>query len=172
MIDFGYGTYLRGIDESDLGRLFSWRNDPKIWRWCRQSDALQWGEHWKWFESLAGDGTRRMYGVCDLEHRLIGCAGLTSIDLVNRRAEFSLYIGSEHQRKGFARKALKTLISHGFKNLGLHLIWGESFEGNPAQKLFEELGFFREGVRRDFYFRDGQFVDAHLFSVKASEWTS
>ncbi len=102
----------------------------------------------------------------------IGVCGLTSIDPINRRAEFSLYIDPEFQGNDLGKMSLSVLLTHGFRNLGLHLIWGEVFDGNPALQMFESLGFKKEGVRRDFYFRDGKYINAYLISMRNDEWKS
>lgn len=176
MIDFGRGVFLARIQQGDLMTMFRWRNSRQIWQWCRQNDILSWHEHEAWFEKQKTDSTLKMYTIydnCDqdeAEQKMVGVCGLTSIDQLNRRAEFSLYIGPGLQEMGFGKKALWTLCQHGFKNLGLNCIWGETFNGNPAARMFEGLGFKHEGTRREFYFRDGEFIDAHIFSVLASEW--
>lgn len=170
MIDFGLGVTLRTIEEDDLPRLRAWRNDPKIWYWCRQYDAISQADQRAWFEKQSTDPAIRMY-VVEGNNEVRGVCGLTSVDHVNRRAEFSLYIAPSHQKLGYAEKALKTLCLHGFRNLNLNCIWGESFDGNPAIKMFEKLGFKKEGSRREFYFRDGRYIPAHLCSLLARECT-
>jgi ribosomal-protein-alanine N-acetyltransferase len=102
----------------------------------------------------------------------VGVAGLTSLSFANRRAEFSLYIAPKYHRHGLGKMALRLLLLHGFSNLGLNVIYGETFDGNPAAKMFESLGFVKEGTRRDFYWKDGKWLDAHLYSLKREEWTS
>ena len=159
---------LTALDASHLYAAFGWRNNPAIWRWCRQSGPLSWDNHTGWFNSLKNNDAIRMFAV--LYGEIVGVCGLTSIDWVNRRAEFSLYIGSEHQRNGYAKAALTALFDHGFKNLNLDLIWGESFDGNPAMAMFDKMGMTRDGIRRQFYYRDGKYIDAHLFSITAEEW--
>ena len=101
----------------------------------------------------------------------MGVCGFTSIDHFNRRAEFSLYIAKEHQKHGYGAEALRVLFNHGFLDLGFNCIWGETFEGNPATKTFEKIGMKREGTRRQFYFKNGKMIDAHIYSVLGSEWT-
>lgn len=171
MIDYDYGVSLCTIDQQHLEMLRCWRNDEKIWRWCRQHDLVSDAQQRAWFDRIGSDPTIKMYMV-RAGGMPVGVTGLTSIDQVNRRAEFSLYIAPSNQRQGFARKALKTLLAHAFLNLNLHVVWGESFDGNPALKLFDEIGFSYEGLRRDFYFRQGQYIDAHLISIKDSEWVA
>lgn len=160
---------LRRIEESDLKQLFEWRNDPDVYYWCRQYAPLHWAEHVAWFERQARDPKLQMF-VMEDDTKAVGVCGLTDIDMVNRRAEFSLYIGREYQGRGYAKPILVELFKWGFNSLGLNVIWGETFDENPAAKIFEKLGMEKEGTRRDFYFRNGRFIDAHLYSIRATDF--
>lgn len=171
MIDYGHIVMLGPLLVEETSEMLRWRNDYSTWRWCRQSSVISLGEHQDWFFNLSRDNKTKMFSIHARDGGHVGVCGLTSIDWINRRAEFSLYIGPEYRKKGYAKGALKTLISHGFQNLNLNSIWGESFIGNPAIKMFEEIGFKKDGVRREFYFRDGKYIDAFLFSILRNEWT-
>lgn len=170
MIDYGYCVGLERIEKQDLPQLRRWRNNYQVWKWCRQNDELHDMAHEQWFEKQASDPKISMYKIVTAAGGMVGVCGLTDIDHINRRAEFSLYIGPEHQGKGHAKHALQTLFQHGFDNLNLNLIWGETFAGNPAEKLFHKLGMRKEGVRRQHYYRAGWYVDAILYSLLASEF--
>ncbi len=164
---------LAPLDSTDMALVRTWRNDHRIWRFCRQHDVISDVEQFDWFQRQSKDPTIRMYKiVAKTQEKVgpVGVCGLTSINMLNRNAEFSLYVAPEVQGRGIGRAALKLLFAHGFLNLGLHQIWGESFEGNPAMRIFDEIGMKRDGVRRDFYFRDGRFVNANLFSITGEEW--
>ena len=188
MIDYGFGVRLAPLDSQHGEAIRSWRNDCQIWQWCRQYSLITDISQKKWLEKINDDSSSKMfviemkdksrelvirYACTDKNHSPyvpVGVCGLTSIDLISRRAEFSLYIGPDFQRKGYARAALMTLFKHGFMDFGLNCIWGETFEGNPALKLFLSLGMKQEGVRRQFYFKNGKFIDAHLISILRDEW--
>lgn len=172
MIDFGESVRLRSLDVSDLEQLFLWRNSYGVRRWCRQHGLLNWDNHRAWFDSLAHDKNTLMYGIVakDMSDQLVGVCGLTYISWIDRRAEFSLYIGPEHQKHGFARAALKTLTWHGFQNIGLHHIFGESFDDNPAQELFVDVGYKLGGYNPEFYWKDGKFIGATRFHAIANKW--
>lgn len=175
-------VFLAPLDSTDMGLVRTWRNDHKIWKWCRQHDLVSDAEQVRWFNRQSEDQTIKMYKVMietvtqekdkepETKVHPVGVCGLTSIDLVNRRAEFSLYLAPDLHGKGLGKIALKALLLHGFTNLGLNSIWGECFQGNPAAKMFEKLGFQCDGIRRQFYFRDGRFIDAHLYSITAEEF--
>lgn len=171
MVNFGHGVRLSTLGKlSEVGRIRSWRNDHRIWKWCRQNDILTHAAHDAWFNRIEHDPTIKMYSILTIEDELVGVCGLTSIDMLNRRAEFSLYIDPNLHGRGIGTRALQTLVSHGMSNIGLNSIWGESFEGNPAVRMFQNLGFKHEGIRREAYFREGKFIDAHLYSILFSDW--
>lgn len=163
--------YLRRIREGDLEALFEQRNDPEIYKWCRQNAPLHWDNHLAWFKRQSADSSMSMFAIAQ-DHEVVGACGLTSIDMVNSRAEFSLYISKAHQSLGYGKLALVSLLAHGFIDLGLNRIWGESFDGNPALELFYKLGFELEGTRRDFYYRSGNFIDAKLVSISRLRFDS
>ncbi|MBT2401991.1 GNAT family N-acetyltransferase, partial [Streptomyces sp. ISL-100] len=73
--------------------------------------------------------------------------------------------------KGYAADAARTMISFGFRELGLHRISAAIGPDNlPSIKLVEKLGFTREGVLRDHVFTNGAWRDSILFSVLEQEW--
>lgn len=170
MIDFGFGGITLGrIEFDDLQQLRSWRNNEAIFTWCRQANQISDHDQQAWFDRQNTDPTMRMYSVY-WDNTLIGVCGLTSIDMIARRAEFSLYIGPEFQGEGHGKNALKTLFKSGFDDLNLNLIWGECFDGNPAAKMFEGLGMMKEGTRREFYYKNGKYIDADLYSITSVEF--
>lgn len=163
---------LRRLTSNDLELTFDARNDPAVYRWCRQNAPLHWANHLQWFEWQANDPSVSMFAVT-VNDVLVGVCGLTDIDMVNRRAEFSHYTVPKHQGKGIAKDALAKLFYHGFNDLGLNRIWGETFDGNPAYHLFHRyLGMELEGTRKDFYYNDGRYIDAHLFSISATNFNA
>lgn len=172
MITYGFGVSLGPLDRVQIQKIRAWRNDPQIYKWCRQTDLIADADQEDWFERQRKDPGTRMYLIHAAGGDPVGVCGLTSIDHINRRAEFSLYIAPEHQKAGLGRLALQTLLTHGFSALNLHVIWGETFDGNPAAKMFEALGMKCEGTRRAFYFKEGRYLDAHLYSVLSFEWAA
>lgn len=160
---------LERLGEWELESAFRMRNSGEVYKWCRQTFPLHWKDHRDWFEWQRKDPSTEMF-VIKVEDQFLGVCGLTSIDYIARRAEFSCYIDPNERGLGFGERALRLLFQAGFSELNLNLIWGETFEHNPAKKLFEKIGMTKEGVRRDFYFKHGEYVNAILFSIKKSEF--
>jgi len=146
-----------------------WRNHPSIRRWCRQVGYINEQQQKDWEERIQRDPTIQMFGISN-GHDFVGVCGLTSINLYHRTAEFSLYIGPEYQKKGYAEKALKELLRYAFMDLGLNNVWGEVLESNPALKLFKKIGFKEEGFLREMYYKEGKMWGCHRISILKSEW--
>ena len=169
MLDYKHGVYLDTIEPEHLDQLRAWRNNKSIYRWCRQTGLITRDDHLYWYKNIANNGKNRMYAIKSDSGKLVGVCGFTDIDHICRRAEFSLYIGPENQRCGYAERGLRTLFRHGFDDLNLNIIWGETFEDNGALRLFKKIGMKVEGVRRSFYFKEGSHINAVLISIKRDE---
>lgn len=163
---------LRPFDETHVAQALAWRNQYAIYKWCRQREPLTLARHRKWFESLATRDDVKMYAIHNDKKEFVGVCGLTDIDHVNRRAEFSMYVGPEFQGQGIGEQALRMLLRIAFDVHNLVTVWGESFEGNPATKMFERVGFKYEGMRRAFYYRDGKQIGATLWSILRDEYNT
>jgi RimJ/RimL family protein N-acetyltransferase len=170
MIDYDFGCSLGPLQESNLESYRQARNDIRVRRWCRQYGLISERDQSLWYHRQNDDQRIAMFEVLK-DGLSVGVCGLTDIDLINRRAEFSCYLYPEKMGQGLSKPALKTLFSWGFKSLGLNVIWGETFQGNHALHVFESLGMQVEGTRRDHYFREGKYIDSILLSIKRSEWT-
>ena len=176
------GITLAPISRNDLSTLQRFRNSPEVYEHVRERRLLTTEDMEKWWEMLAVDRGRtvRMFAVKipsahDLggtwpdgqpapAFDLIGCAGLTSIDWINRRAELSVYtVPSKHERE-----AVLLVLSHAFRDLGLYRIEAETITHKRAD-LCKALGFTCEGSRSQSYWRDGKFVDSMHWGLLAGD---
>lgn len=103
---------------------------------------------------------------------IVGAVYLTSIDWLNRSAEFSIWIGlSEHQNKGVGKFATHKILDHAFKDLGLHRIYLTVLERNArARKLYKSVGFSEEGVLRQAVFKNGCYENMVSMSILMNEF--
>lgn len=171
MIDYGLGVSLRPIDSCNM--LQEWRNSPEIRRWCREYRLITKNMQNQWMNSL--DDRNLMFvvwveGVSEHGNLPVGVCGLTGIHWVHRSAELSIYIAPEYQRHGYATAALKMLFQYGFLECGLNRIWGETFHDNPGMSLYKSLGMAREGTLWETYYKDGKYIDSHIYRMLRREW--
>jgi len=169
MIEYDQDVFMVPLKEKNLERYRLARNDVDVRSWCRQVGEISEMQQAEWYKRQDQDPSIMMFELHNFSNGLIGVCGLTDIDHMNQRAEFSLYIFPKYRKRGLAQKGLKTLIKFGFNELNLNLIWGESFESNPARKMFKSLGFKETGFRPDYYFKNGIFLDAYLYCLRRDE---
>jgi RimJ/RimL family protein N-acetyltransferase len=107
-----------------------------------------------------------------LANEIIGIAGFDEIIWTNAVATTFIGIGNESfRRKGIGKEAMKLLLDFGFHELNFHRIQLIVISYNvSAIKLYEHLGFIREGVYRELVYRDGTRFDLYLYGLLKSEW--
>ena len=114
----------------------------------------------KRLETPPAPGLLRLGAV--LEGKLIGMAGLTRLD--NRRAHVAtifMAVHDEFQGRGAGVALMRALTDMADRWLNLSRIELTVYSDNTrAIGLYERFGFIREGLHRDFAFRNGAFVDA------------
>jgi len=103
---------------------------------------------------------------------LLGTIGLYDIEWANRTAWVGVGIGErENWGKGYGSEAMDLVIRYAFDELNLHRLQLTVIDYNPrALKMYEKLGFVREGAYREFIERDGMRHDLILYGLLRPEW--
>ena len=104
--------------------------------------------------------------------RLIGEVSLKGIRWYNRKAQIGIALAPEHQGQGYGERALRAIIRYGFMRMNLQRLEAEVIEYNqPAQKLFEKLGFVLEGRLRQAKYCEGKYYDVLCFGLLRAEYS-
>lgn len=113
------------------------------------------------------DGLESFVFAVRHEGRLVGLVNVDGLDWPNSHAEIGVALISEESRgQGFAREALSLLIQYAFCELGLKRVWARIIEDNePSIRLFEKLGFQREGELRQHVYRHGQYRNMLIYGL-------
>ncbi|KAH8800568.1 acyl-CoA N-acyltransferase [Flagelloscypha sp. PMI_526] len=107
------------------------------------------------------------------KHRFVGIVSLHSIHARNRCGEFTIALASPAWGKGYGFEASKFVVEHAFLNMGVNRLQLGVFDDNPrAKKLYEKLGFVKEGYREDFRWVNGGWVGETLMAYLAKNWFS
>lgn len=168
---------LRELERKDLAIINKWRNDPELiaslgapFRYINTDVDERWFEHYMGSRS----NTVRCAIVKEDEDRILGLVSLVSVDYMNQCAEFHIMIGDkENQGKGIGTYAVNEMLHHAFYNMNLYRIELTVLaENERAQKLYEKMGFVREGVKRKARYKNGKFVDMLVYSILREEYVS
>jgi RimJ/RimL family protein N-acetyltransferase len=124
---------------------------------------------------LLREEVRRSEEEPDLHGRFVielegGPAGVLAFDVANRRSRIAflhaIMLHPGYRGRGLATAATRLLTRHLVFDLDYHRVQLEVYGFNErAVRHFERAGFVREGVRRQAYWRHGEWVDGVLFAL-------
>ena len=73
--------------------------------------------------------------------------------------------------KGIGTTVIDHVVTYAFQQMNLRKIRAEVLATNlSARKLFDKLGFKTEAILREYKYRNGQYLDFHVFGVLRNEW--
>ncbi|MGA4798782.1 GNAT family N-acetyltransferase [Streptomyces lavendulocolor] len=92
-------------------------------------------------------------------------------DEANRSCNFRTLVGPRGRDRGLGTEAIRLFLAHGFERVGLNRISLGVYAFNPrAIRVYEKVGFVREGVEREALLHEGRWIDSVTMSVLAREW--
>ena len=162
---------IRKFVEKDIPMKVGWVNDPANNTFLHYDIPLEISRTKLWYTNISKQ-TNRYDCVIEANNIPVGLIGLLSIDKKNSKAEYYILIGNTfYKGKGIAEEASRQIIDYGFYHLGLNRIYLYTETNNiAAQKLFEKIGFIKEGCLQQDIFSHGNFVDRYVYGlVKGKE---
>ena len=160
MVLRGPSISLRYLVPEDAPALFELARDPEVTRF------FSWGPYTD--ESQARDFIDRLAAERDAGQRLelgivmndtdrpIGLTGFSEFSLRDRRATVGTWLGRDHWGSGANNESKALVLSLGFRHLGLHRITAlASPDNRRSLRALERIGFWTEGVLRDWHVHDG-----------------
>lgn len=160
---------IRSFKREDIPYKVAWVNDSENNRFLHYDLPLEVWKTEKWFEGILEKEDR--FDATILSDGIpVGVIGLLNIDQVNWKAEYYILVG-DCKKTGVATKASRLILDYGFSELGLNRIYLFTETGNiPAQRLFEKVGFIREGIFRHDIKSHGRFVDRFVYGILREDW--
>lgn len=153
---------------ADLRR---WRNDPEVARYMYTTHEISEDEHAAWFERLLAADDRRAW-VVSMDGEGVGAVFLTGIDQENSRATWAFYLADPRTRgRGVGSATEFLLLDIAFVEMGLHKLCAEVLSFNqPVLEMHKKFGFAEEGLLREHWLRDGEWLDVHVIAQFRDSW--
>jgi len=157
--------YLRPMLEEDAQFIIDMRNNPKILDSLFSYKMITVKEHLKWYNNR--NDNRIDLIICKKDNdKRIGTINLSSIDHKNQKAEFGVMIAENYWNKGYAFEASEIFVNYSFNEFNLNKIHlGVLKDNTAAIKLYNKLGFIKEGTLKDSIFKTGQFKDVLVMAI-------
>lgn len=171
----GERVRLGSIREDDIATLISWDDNQAFMRLMVSSPAFPRPEleQREWWQARLKAKDQFHLGIrLKADNQLIGTVSITQVEWNHQCAWISIGIGDAEARgRGYGGEALRLALDLAFDELGLHRISLSVFAYNSAAiRLYERLGWTREGTFREYLLRDGQRHDMILYGMLAPEW--
>lgn len=174
---FFYGERVRlaPLTQADVPILARWQLDSEYLRLLAAEPAFP--KH----EQQVGEWMRE--GQRGRDHYLLGIRTLADDDLIgfieigevlwtHRNSWVAIGIGERaYWGRGYGYEAMGLALDFAFNELNLHRVQLTVYSYNDrAIRMYEKLGFQREGVYREFLLRDGRHYDMLLYGLLRREW--
>jgi [ribosomal protein S5]-alanine N-acetyltransferase len=102
---------------------------------------------------------------------LIGTATLVNINKGRESAEIGYGIDPNHWGKGYILKLQNALIKYAFESLKLNRLHGITMVNNERTiSSILAAGFLKEGILRDYYHKQGKFIDGFKYSMLKTDY--
>lgn len=165
---------LRTLLPEDAHLVMEWANDPEV---VRNFSFFHSGTS---VEKIADYIRVRYESPTDLLLAVfanidyLGNIGLHEIDRANDTARLGIILGNRNYwGKGYATEAIRVLLGYAFTEERLHKIYLNVFTTNTRGiKLYEKVGFQREGLLRAEYRLDNTYRDLIRYGILAEEFLS
>jgi ribosomal-protein-alanine N-acetyltransferase len=169
---------LRALRMEDAGFVFKEWGDPVVTYYMLDEEPLktleQAEEKLRPLQTPEKMPNFKWWGIeLKAEGCLIGTCGYYRWDRNHHHAETGYDLWPDYWAQGLMPEALSALFRYGFGGMELNRIAATTHtENRRSQRVLQKLGFQREGLLREYYFRDGVYNDQILFSLLREEWVS
>jgi ribosomal-protein-alanine N-acetyltransferase len=162
--------HLRPSSMEDAEGMFAMLSDPESMKYWSDapitdiSDAIRvLGED---IESDAKGHSMCWSATLKGQDKMIGKCILFNFNQKNHRAEIGFILNRDYWRRGLTQQALEAVIGFAFNTLKVHRIEADVDPENAGSLgILEKLGFEREGLFRDRWYLNDEWVDSVMLGL-------
>jgi len=169
----GEKVRLRALQEEDTEDCWRWFNN---WEMVRNLESRYPLSRLAEREIIASmmkpQANDKVFAVETLDGLYIGNVGLHRISWEDRRATFGIFIGEKaYWGKGYGTDATRAIVRFAFDEMNLNRVELQVLDDNERGiRCYEKVGFVREGVQRQYRYREGRYVGMVVMSILREEY--
>ena len=156
---------IRLAEEADHKHLVEWLLQPGGLRWFPLADQREVEDAariWMSYTKLGAVLTALWNGVpCGIANLYI-----QPYKKLAHQSLFAIVVDEKYRGKGIGTRLLNELMQLGKNQLKLEMIHLEVYEGNPAFRLYQRMGFVQYGAHRRFIKDHGEYLSKILMQKK------
>ena len=162
---------LKQWEMHDAEALLKYAGNPKITAMMSDGFAnLATPEGAEKFIAFANSGSNKIYRAIELNGAVIGGIGVSvQTDIYRKNAELGYWLAEPFWGKGIIREAIQIMISEAFEQLDITRIFARPFHTNKAShRVLEKAGFRLEAILEKAVFKNGEYLDELIYSIRKS----
>lgn len=167
----GNKVNLRTIEEEDIEFLRENINRKEVRTHLTVRKPANLKQEKEFFKEVISSKDDVHLAICK-DEEMIGIISLEENKKDIQVAELGIWIDPEHHGNGYGTEASKLIINYGFNELNHHRIMARAHaENEGSQRIWEKLGFTKEGELREQVYKEGEFIDGYVYGVLKHEWS-
>lgn len=157
---------LKPISVEDAEVLMELNNSPEVSKYVVGNPVVvDLKQQLKWMDSLAIEKNTKRW-IITYDGISVGTIILSNIDLTNLVGNMNIKLLPTSQGKGIAKFALKEACRIAFEEVGLYCLTANILDYNiKSQRLFETIGFHKDGVLRSRVIKGEKRYDLFTYSL-------
>jgi len=173
------GIYFSSVSMEGLEEMHKYSINEKLYEFFEfdafkhQSETAKYIE--KLLQRMSGSGLDRAASYWFVrrvsDDTLVGTAGLLNLDYGRKSIEWGYGVDPDLWGNGYVLKIQEDLKTYVFETLGLNRLHGITMVNN--KRTIESVlasGAKNEGIIRDYYCKDGVFIDGWQYSILAKDY--
>lgn len=125
----------------------------------------------RWSENYKSDTYFHWVIEWKENQRLIGTINLGNVEESCLVCDTCYMLSPDYWGMGIMTEVLHTVLTYAFHKIELNRVQAEVFAGNTAsERVLQKCGMQCEGIARQKYYKNGQFIDAVQYAVLRKEF--
>jgi RimJ/RimL family protein N-acetyltransferase len=147
-------------------------NDESVLKFLSDPHIVSREEQIVWYNNICNSKVSKRYIAFITENIPIGLVRIDYIDIFNHSVCVGLDIHKNFRGMGLSKEIYKLILNDMFNGNSFNRVWLTVASYNIiAVRLYEKLGFKKEGVLRKSLFKDDCYYDSFIMSILKEEWS-
>ena len=153
-------TTIRAVNSDDYRDIYEMSTCPGVIRETLQLPYVSLDKRRDWLNNMSPD---EYMLVAEVDGSVVGSIGIRrGKDRLAHVAGLGMSVHDDYQNRGIGTELMRAILDMTDNWLNIRRVELDVYTDNlRAVHLYKKFGFEIEGVRRDFAFRDGEYVDAY-----------
>lgn len=158
---------IRDFKMSDKTNIAKHANNRKIWRNVRDAFPHPYTEEnaEQWISSIIESVVKTKFAII-VDGNAVGGIGVEmKEDVYSQTMEFGYWIGEAYWNKGIITEAIQVMTGYVFQTFDVMRLEAHVYHWNVgSMRALEKAGFVKEAILKKRVFKDGEYVDEHIFA--------